>query len=309
MKTNSNLYKTKKTYKRRAMAKKITNLKDSCAHCQEINCIDLFSNSKDDDLVGGELFLYNQLHHSMKEDEDLSLHICANGRLLECACFIISTLDELFPDDYLIIVSNEVVRDMKTSFYLAMSGHYRQAILIQRCVFENFLYGFYFYTEYYKFSKDETDKKELHKKFLSWINGSFRKKESDLIDIIRRGECISKEEIKLWLNLFKNLSQFVHTIQKTHTGEAIKCGKNIEMKSCYSEVEFNKDKLIEWSRYYQAVFFLILNKLISKYPAIKKEEPGKLALEMLRTEFRGKTKELNNRDLENLLKMRVRKTD
>ena len=157
------------------MAKK-TDLKDSCANCKQINCIDLFHKGHDNDLVGGELFLYKQLQHSMMEDEDLSLHICSNGTLLQCACFIIGTLDELFSDDYLIIVSNEVVRDMKTSFYLAMSGHYRQAILIQRCVFENFLYGFYFSTEYYKFSKNETDKKELHKKFDSWINGSFRKK-------------------------------------------------------------------------------------------------------------------------------------
>ena len=139
--------------------------------------------------------------------------------------------------------------------------------------------------------------------------GVLEKKESDLIDIIRRGECISKEENKLWLTLFKNLSQFVHTIQKTPTGEAIKCGKNIEMKSCYSEVEFNKDKLIEWSRYYQAVFSLILNKLISQYPDIKKDETGKLALKMLRTTFKDKRKELNNPDLENILKMRVRKTD
>ena len=64
-----------------------------------------------------------------------------------CACFVIATLNELFPNDYLIIVSNETVRDMKASFYLAMSGRYRQAVLIQRCVFESFLYGLYFFTD------------------------------------------------------------------------------------------------------------------------------------------------------------------
>lgn len=290
------------------MAKK-TDLKDSCAYCEEINCINLFNHETDADLVGGELFLYKQLSHQMMENEDLSLHICSNGRLLECACFIISTLNDLFPDDYLIIISNEFVRDMKASFYLAMSGHNRQAILIQRCVFENFLYGLYFSTEYYKFSKNDEDRKGLKKKFDSWMNGGFRKTESYLIEIIQRGGRISKEETKLWGTLFKNLSQFVHTIQKTPTGKAIKYGKDIEIKSCYSVVEFNKDELIEWSKYYQQVFFLILNKLISLYPKIKKEEAGECALQTLRTEFRDKSKELNNPDLENILKMRVRKTD
>lgn len=290
------------------MAKK-TDFKDSCAYCKQIDCINMFSHEKDADLVGGELFLYKQLSHPMMEKEDLSLHICSNGRLLECACFIISTLNDLFPDDYLIIIGNEFVRDMKASFYLAMSGHYRQAILIQRCVFENFLYGLYFSTEYYKFSKNDEDKRELKKNFDSWMNGGFRKADSYLIEIIQRGGCISKEETKLWVKLFNNLSQFVHTILKTPTGKAIKYGKDIEIKSCYSEVEFNKDELIEWSKYYQQVFFMILNKLISLYPDVKKEEAGKYALQALRTEFRDKSRELDNRDLENILKKRVRKAD
>jgi hypothetical protein len=126
--------------------------------------------------------------------------------------------------------------------------------------------------------------------------------------MIKKGGGISKEESKLWRELFNNLSQFVHTILKTPTGEAIKYGKNVEIKTCYSEVEFDKDKLVEWSKYYQQVFFLILNKLISLYPDVKKEEAGKLALEMLRTEFRKLKKELNNPDLEKILTFRIRNT-
>ncbi len=299
------------------MAKK-TDFKDSCAYCEQIDCINLFSCENNADLVGGELFIYKQMSHLMIKKENLELHICCNGRLFECACFIISKLKDLFPDDHLIIISNEFLRDMKASFYLAMSGHYRQAILIQRCVFENFLYGLYFSTEYHKFSKNEEDKNDIKKKFETWINGEFRKKETDLIDIIQKGGNISKVETKLWVKLYSNLSKFVHTIQKTPTGKAYQkkkdieiksCQKkkDIEIKSCYSEVEFNKDELIEWSKYYQQVFFLILNKLISLYPVIKKEDAGKYALQTLRTEFRDKSKELDNRDLENLLKQRVRK--
>ena len=78
--------------------------------------------------------------------------------------------------EYLPIVSNEVVRDMKASFYLAMSGHYRQAILIQRCVFENFLYGLYFSVEHHRFSNSDEDRKIVKKDFNSWVSGGSTKK-------------------------------------------------------------------------------------------------------------------------------------
>ena len=281
---------------RNTMVKK-TDLKDSCARCDVINCINLFREYDDDKSVGGELYLCKQLSHSRVENEELSTYVCSNGRLLECACFITVTLNRLFPDDYLIIVSNETVGDMKASFYLAMSGHYRQAVLIQRCVFENFLYGLYFSTEYQKFSKNNEEKEEIQSKFLSWIDGGFRKSDTYLREIIQRGGVISKKENKLWGTLFDNLSQFVHTILKTPTGKTIKY-ENVEIKSCYSDVEFDKDSLIEWSRYYQMLFFLILYKLISLHPVVKKEGAGKLALKLLRAEFKDERRELNNQYLD-----------
>ena len=289
------------------MVKK-TDLKDSCACCDVINCINLFRKYDDDKSVGGELYLYKQLSHSRIENEELSTYVCSNGRLFECACFITNTLNELFPDDYVIKVSNETVRDMKASFYLAMSGHYRQAVIIQRCVFENFLYGLYFSTEYQKFSKNNEEKEEIQRKFHSWIDGRFRKSDTYLRDIIQRGGVISKKENKSWGTLFNELSQFLHTILKTPTGKTIK-HENAEIKSCYSDVEFNKDSLMEWSKYYQRLFFLILYKLISLYPVVKKEEAGKLALKLLRAEFRDKRRELNNQYLDDILNMRIKKTD
>ena len=290
------------------MAKK-TDLKDSCACCAQTNCLNLFRHRDDaDKSVGGELYLYNQLRHPRIEDEKLGEYICSNGKLLECACFIVQTLDTLFPTNYLIVIGNEIVRDMKVSFYLAMSGHYRQAVLIQRCVFENFLYGLYFNTEYCEFCKHDDERKEVDSRFRSWINGGFRKGEKYLIEIIRKGEVISREESEWWKSLFDELSKFVHTIQKTPTGKAIKY-KTFQIKTCYAEVEFDKEGLIEWSRYYQTIFFLILFELISMYPVVKKEKAGKLALKILRAEFRDKRKELKNPYLDEILKMRVRKSD
>lgn len=288
------------------MGKK-TDLKDSCAYCPKTNCVDLFRHERDDDeLVGGELYVYKLLTHPRIKDEKLETHICSNGVLLQCACFIVGTSYELKPDNFLTIISNEIVRDMKASFYLAMSGHYRQAILIQRCVFENFLYGLYFHTEDYFFSKNAKDQEDVHKNFMSWINGGFRKSEDDLLDIIQRGELISKAEKKEWRTLFKELSQFVHTILKTPTGKTIKY-ENVEIKTCYAEVEFDKEGLIEWSKYYQKLLFLILYKLIVIYPFVKKEDAGKLALKFIRAEFKDVKEELNNPYLNELLKTRISK--
>ena len=114
---------------------------------------------------------------------------------------------------------------------------------------------------------------------------------------------VSKAEKKEWGTLFNELSQFVHTILKTPTGKTIKYG-NVEIQGCYAVVEFNKDNLIEWSKYYQKVLFLVLYELVTLYPLVKKEEAGKLALQFIRAEFKDVREELNNTYLNKLLKMR-----
>ena len=286
------------------MGKK-TDLKYSCAYCSYTSCINLFRHTKDEDkLVGGELYVYKLLSHSEVLDEELSKHICANGKLLQCACFLVGPAYVALPEEeYLTSVCNEVVRDMKASFYLAMSGHYRQAILIQRCVFENFLYGLYFTAEHYKFSRSEEDRKIVKQKFMSWVGGGFRKSEDYLLDIIEKGGLITKVEKKDWGTLFNELSKFIHTLLHTPTGKRIKYG-NVEIPGCYAVVEFNKENLIEWSSYFQRLLFLILNKLLIIYPFTKDEDAGRLALKLIRGNFKDIREELNNPYLDALLKMR-----
>lgn len=287
--------------------KKKTDLKDSCASCSVINCADLFRHTKDnDEFTGGELYVYKQLTHPRIMEEDLGKYICSNAALLQCACFIIGTVSIENPDHYLTNICFEVVRDMKASFFLAMSGHYRQAILIQRCVFENFLYGLYFHSENCYFATSDDDEKRVQKNFNAWIDGNFRKSEEYLLDIICRGKLITKAEEKEWRALFGQLSQFIHTIRHTPTGKAIKYN-DIKFHDCVSEVEFNKESLIEWSIYYQRLFFLILHKMLLLYPSVKKEQAGILALKMIRAEFRPIKQELNNQSLNALLRMRTRK--
>ncbi len=286
--------------------KKRKNLNSSCARCHQINCINLFKRG-DDASIGGELYLYNQLTHSKITEKRIDSHVCSNGNLLRCACFITASLYELYPDDFVVITSNELVRDMKASFYLAMSGHYRQAVLIQRCVLENFLYGLYFYTESHHFARNDEDRKRVKKKFQSWINGGFRKSDEYLREIIEKGGFSSREENGSWGKLFSDLSQFVHTIKKTPTGRSIKY-KDFEIKSCYAEVEFDKASLIEWSAYFQEVMFLILHKLLILFAPAKKEEAVALALKILRAEFRNKKEISGSRYLAALLRMRTGRT-
>jgi len=287
------------------MGKK-TDLKDSCANCNT-NCVNLFRHrSGEDKSLGGELYVYKQTTHARIADEELSKHVCSNAVLLQCACYIIGTLYTRISDDYLANICNEIVRDMKASFYLAMSGHYRQAVIIQRCVFENFLYGFHFMVEdcVFQKTKNKEGQNDLNAKFKGWIDGGFRKSEKDLRETIQKHGFISKEESKEWGELFNELSHFVHSILKTPTGKAIKYG-SVEIAGCYSEVMFNKNSLIEWSEYYQKVFFLILYELFTLYPQIKKELGGKLALKQLKAEFGSIKEKLDNPYLNDILKMRA----
>ena len=286
-----------------------TDLKDCCACCPETTCINLFiHDKKDSESIGGELYLYKRLNHSWIKNENLEKHVCANGRLLDCACSIVEAAHEQQKEDYLTKICIEILRDMKASLYLALSGHYRQAILIQRCVFENFLYGLYFHAELYSFSKNDDDKTQVHGNFMSWINGGFPKSDAYLRDIIERGGIIGKAENKEWGTLFNQLSKFVHTIRHTPTGESITCGK-AEPCGCEAVLEFDKNNLIEWSEYYQKLFFLILYELLILYPSIKKDKDVKQALQDIRTEFKGIKGELNNHYLDELLKMRGGKSN
>ena len=255
-------------------------------------------------------YVYKQINHSRVIDEKLENHVCSNGKLLQISCFISGTINESLPDDHLANISLEIVRDMKASFFLAMSGHYRQAILIQRCVFENFLYGLFFHSERYYFRNANIE--NVDKAFKSWANGEHNKKSiSYLLEIIERDGLISSEESKKWKDMYAQLSRFVHTILHTPIGQKIKYGGAMGKEFsflcedlCEAEVEFNKENLIEWSNYFQQILFLVLYKLIILYPLVKKEEAGRLALSYLRAEFKDAETTINDSYLSKLLKMR-----
>jgi len=288
------------------MGKK-TDLKDSCSNCKQISCLNLFRHTKNgDEFIGGELYVYKLINVNKIHDEELSLFVCKNGKLFQSACFVIAPLNVALPNERIAVICNEVIRDMKASLYLAMSGHYRQATIILRCVFENFLFGLYFYAEEHIFAKNDDEKKDVQRNFKVWIKGGYRKSDKDLLDVIKRARLITKEEEKEWEKLFQNLSQFVHTILNTETGREIIYGK-VKILDCYSEVKFNKDNLKEWSGYYQRLIFIILNKLLILYPFLKNKDAGILALKNIRVEFKNEKAKINNNNLDSLYKMKSHK--
>lgn len=281
-----------------------TDLKDCCANCKVTNCIDLFRHTKkDDEFTGGELYVYKLLNHAKVMNKDFRSYTCVNGVLLRCACYIIGTAYTLNKNHFLTIICNEIVPDMKASYYLAMSGHYRQAILIQRCVFENFLYGLYFHSEDYIFSKNATDREDVLKKFNEWFSGGFRKSDDYLLDIIKKAGHITKNEKKEWGHFFNTLSEFIHTLRHTPTAKMVE-SRTTTVQGCYSEVKFDEEKLVEWSKYYQKLFLLIIYKLIMVYPRMKKKLAVKLALKHIKAEFKDIKEEVNDSYLDELLKMR-----
>lgn len=100
----------------------------------------------------------------------------------------------------------------------------------------------------------------------------------------------------------------MHTIGKTPTGKVIRYG-SVEIIGCYSEVMFDRESLIEWSHYFQQIFFLVLCTLLTIYPFVKKEKAGELALRKLRVEFKKSQEELNGTYLNKILKFRIPKTN
>jgi len=278
-----------------------TDLKDTCACCEIIDCINLFDHKNEDPIfLGGELYLFKRFHHEKIMEEKLDNMVCSNGDLIQIACYLITDLNKRWPDEYVILTTNEVVRDMKASFFLAISGHYRQSIQILRCIFENFLYGMYFSTESKKFVHDDDGRKRLENNFRTWIEGDFQKNDCYLRDIIKKGGYITDWEYSNWGKLYAELCKYIHTIKQTLTGRKILHG-DIEITDCYSVVEYNEERLLEWSKYYQQLFFLILYQLINMFPDVKKGKMGKEALKIIKQSFQEKKEKLDNMYLDKIL--------
>lgn len=95
-----------------------------------------------------------------------------------------------------------------------LSGHYRQAMQVLRCRFENIISRAYFHSPLGQLKKDSSATKDefiqLKKRFNNWKNeGRVNIRAS--LKILRRINFLNRVEEKEWKELYGNLSRFIYT--------------------------------------------------------------------------------------------------
>jgi hypothetical protein len=126
-----------------------------CIRCKVIECFDLFTESRDSVDAGNELYVYSILGKKVNENEDLEVYVCTNGRFLMSSCFLTTPIFADSKGSYLSDILIQVPRDFKASIFLAFSGHYRQAMQVLRCAFENIISGVYYHTDLISLRKNK----------------------------------------------------------------------------------------------------------------------------------------------------------
>jgi len=229
-----------------------------CRKCIEIDCINLFDHRKTLENVGGELYIYTLLEKKMQEEyKELNKYVCRNGNILRIACFLVNPIVTLKEESYLKEVLFQSSKDLKASLFLAFSGHYRQAMQVLRCSFENLISGLYYHSDLCQLRKDkapEEDFVKLAKRFNDWKK-SGRVNIRASVEILQRIGFLNCKEAIEWKKLYSNLSRFVHTPEEhifivKHKDVL----KDIEI-TCPSTTYFSKDALQVWSNSFEKVFF------------------------------------------------------
>lgn len=253
-----------------------------CHRCPETKCLDLSYHEKKYENIGHELYIYKLLGKKMKEKfDELNRYICRNGEILQATCFLVTPIVELEEESYLKDVFYQSGKDLKASAFLAFSGHYRQAMQVLRCSFENLISGIYFHSDLCELRKNNATKEEferLENRFNEWKK-SGRVNIRASIGILRRIGFLDRNEERDWKNLYYNLSRFVHT------PEEYICRirhEDIPIMWCIASTYFSEDALRTWSNSFQKVFFAILKTLVEYHPFTLETESGKLAIRNLR---------------------------
>ena len=250
-----------------------------CHRCPEIKCLNLsYHHSKKYENIGHELYIYKLLGKKMEKSDELSKYVCRNGNLLEATCFLVNPIIELEEKSYLKDVLYQSAKDLKASMFLAFSGHYRQAMQVLRCSFENLISGVYFHSDFCKLQKNNSAKEEiarLEKRFNDWkktgrvnIRSSF--------EVLRRISFLNRNEEKDWKKLYSNLSMFIHTPEEYICH--IKHKDVLKKMECLASTYFSEDALRTWSNSFQKVFVAILKIIVEYHRFVLETESGKIAI-------------------------------
>ena len=257
----------------------------SCHRCSEIECLNLsyHPRARKYENSGHELYIYKLLGKKMAEKFDkLKKYVCRNGGLLRATCFLVNPILELEEKSYLKDVLFQSAKDLKASLFLAFSGHYRQAMQVLRCSFENLISSVYFHSDLCELQKNDGTKKEfaqLEKKVNNWKKAGRANIHASIREL-RRGGFLNRKEEKDWRKLYSNLSRFIHTPEEYVC--RVKHKEVLEEMSCLASTYFSEDELRAWSNSFQNVFVAILKTVVEYHSFALETEPGKIAIRELR---------------------------
>jgi len=214
--------------------------------------------------------------------DELNKYVCRNGALLQATCFLVNPIIELEEKSYLEDVLYQSAKDLKASMFLAFSGHYRQAMQVLRCSFENLISGVYFHSDLRRLLKNGGAKEEfvrLEERFNNWKK-SGRVNIRASLEVLRRIGFLNRNEEKEWKELYSNLSRFIHTPEEYVC--RIKHKDVLEKMDCLASTYFSEDALRTWSNSFQKVFVAILKTIMEYHPSVLETESGKMATDGLR---------------------------
>jgi len=252
-----------------------------CMRCELFKCLRLFDKSKDSVDAGNELYVYSILGQKIKENDDLTAHVCINGSFLNASCFLTVPIYTDYKESYLNETLIQVTRDFKASMFLAFSGHYRQSMQVLRCAFETIISAVYFQSDFVSLKRKKAkpeDFSKLQARFNEWKKqgrGDIHKS----IEILRRIGFLSIDEEKDWHKLYSLLSKFIHTPEEFVTH--VEHGGEIKLKGdfvCPAATYFNEEQIAEWSDCLQHVFAVLLKTIAEYHPEAFHTESGKLAV-------------------------------
>lgn len=255
-----------------------------CINCKYIRCLNLFEKSEKIPDVGNELYVYSILGGKIKDKLDLTAHACTNGKFLNASCFLTYPIYRYQKESYLSDILFQVTRDFKASIFLAFSGHYRQAMQVLRCAFENIISGTYFQSDFVSLTKKEAkdeDFSRLNRRINEWKKhgrGNIHKR----IEVLRRIDFLNMDEERDWHELYSLLSKFIHTPEEfvTYVKHAD------ELIACASTTYFSEEQLIEWSDCFQRVFAALLRTVAYFHPEAFDTESGKLAVAIIKPQLK-----------------------
>lgn len=218
-----------------------------------------------------------------EKHDELYKHVCVNGCLLQATCFLVNPITESQEKSYLKDVLYQSAKDLKASLFLAFSGHYRQAMQVLRCSFENLISGIYYHSDLCELQKNDANKEEfarLEGKFNRW------KKEGRVnirasLEILCRIGFLNRNEERDWKELYSNLSRFIHTPEEYIC--RVKHKDVLKKMACPASTYFSEDSLQTWSNSFQKVFDAILKTIVEYHPLALETESGKIAINDLQS--------------------------